>query len=118
MCIKLMGPMKKLLINILLFPVFFSFAVEGGDPSGGVGGEQSGDEGTGGEGEGGQTPEEIEAAETGRRAALSQEERDAEDLAKSEADKKAEGLLRTMRTSRSPRAWRRQRNWSMSSSRF
>jgi len=91
---KLMGPMKKLLINILLFPVFFSFAVEGGDPSEGKGGDQSGDQqGTQGEtgDESGKTPQEIEAAETDRRAALSQEERDAEDLAKSEADKKAEG---------------------------
>lgn len=87
---KLMGPMKKLLINILLFPVFFSFAVEGGDPSGGEGGETGGDEGTGGEG-GSQTPEEIEAAETGRRAALTDEERATEDQAKADEAKKNEG---------------------------
>lgn len=88
---KLMGPMKKLLINILLFPVFFSFMVEGEGSSGGEGGEQGDDKGTGGEGEGGQTPEKIEAAETDRRAALTDDERAAEDLAKSEAGKKADG---------------------------
>lgn len=88
---KLMGPMKKLLINILLFPVFFSFAVEGEGSSGGEGGEQGGDEGAGGEGEEAQTPEEIEAAETGRRAALTDEERATEDQAKADEAKKNEG---------------------------
>ncbi len=88
---KLMGPMKKLLINILLFPVFFSFMVEGEGSSGGEGGDQSGgDEGTGSDegGESGHTPEQVEEV---RRAALTDEERATEDQAKADEDKKNEG---------------------------
>lgn len=84
---KLMGPMRKLLINILLFPVLFSFMDVGDESSGGEGGDQGG----GQEGEGGgddQTPEQIEE---GRRAALTDEERATEDQAKADEAKKNEG---------------------------
>lgn len=91
---KLMGPMKKLLINILLFPVFFSFMVEGEGSSEGEGGDQSGvDEGAGGnEEENGKTDEQ---AEEGRRAALTDEERETEDQAKADEAKKNEGAPET-----------------------
>lgn len=89
---KLMSPMKKLLVNILLFPVFFSFMVEGEGSSGGEGGDQSGNqegEGGGGGAEGGgPDPAQVESD---RRAALTDEQRAAEDQAKADEAKKNEG---------------------------
>ena len=88
MCIKLIGPMRKLLINILLFPVLFSFMDVGDESSGGEGGDQGGDQGGDGGGDESQTPEQIEE---GRRAALTDEERATEDQAKADEAKKNEG---------------------------
>lgn len=88
MSIHLRSLMKRLLINILLFPVFMSFCNVGDDSSGGEGGDQSGNqEGEGNEGEGSQTPEQVEE---GRRASLTDEERATEDQAKADEAKKAD----------------------------
>lgn len=94
---------RNFLISLLLFPVFMGLAVDGGD--GGDGGDPGGDDG----GDGGTqaddlaalfTAEEIEGkkasieagkAEEARRAALSDEERKAEDDAKAEEAKKVKG---------------------------
>lgn len=86
--------MRRLLVNILLFPVFLGLAVEGGepaatdpptpppsDPPADPPAEPSIDD----------DPAAQAAAEEARRAALTDDERAAEDQAKAEADKKLEG---------------------------
>lgn len=89
---KLSKTMRRVLTNILLFPVFMGLAIEGDEPpaSDPVTPPPS------------DTPpadppadppsnEETQAAEEARRAALTDEERATEDQAKADADKKAEG---------------------------
>jgi len=88
--------MRRLLINILLFPVFLGFAVEGDTATppadDGVGGGDggTGDDNKDDQGAGGNTPDPAKAEE-GRRAALSDEQRAAEDQAKADVDKAKEG---------------------------
>jgi hypothetical protein len=84
--------MRRLLINILLFPVFLGFAVEGEaaiPPADDGAGEGAGD-GNNDAGDGQNAPDEAQV-EADRRAALSDEERAAEDQTKADEAKKLEG---------------------------